>query len=147
MNPGIIVVLCAVMMTGCASIKHWFHRSPPVVLSAAERYELVSDSTALLTTAYQSGDTTLSVEGTQRDPLASDFETALRKAGFAVATTSDAPLKVAHIRAVSVVPDGILLRISVGDEWGADRLYHRANKMLMPETGFSVRKQGGQNNG
>jgi hypothetical protein len=135
--PAIALIVCAIVWSGW----HWAHREPASVaaLAPAERAVLVADSTGLLCAQFLPAKTTLHIVGGPKNLLAPELEASLRQHGFAVRVGAPAEDKTARIVVVPVDHDGLLLRLAVAQDWGADRLYRRVPAGVVPETGFAIR--------
>jgi hypothetical protein len=138
---ALVLILTALSLSACATMSH----HDAVVLSTSERAVLVKDCAALLTDSFLPAKTTVCFVCDPKDELATDLQASLREHGFAVLSEPNDQSKKTYIQVISVGPDGVLLRLNVSADWGADRLYHRDATGLLPESGFTVRNGDTQN--
>lgn len=126
----------ALAFAGCATVP----LTPP--LTESERQTVIADTAALLAEQFAPASTPLrfaqSAKPTKPLALDDDLAVALREKGFAIGEARDAAL--CSLTIVPVESAAVLLRVSIGDEWGAVRLYNRDPATgLSPDSAFNVR--------
>lgn len=131
-----VFVAAVLAFAGCATVP----TTPP--LSESERQTVVADTVSLLAEQFAPASTPLrfaqAAKPSKTLPLDEDLAVALREKGFAVGEARDAAL--CSITIVPVETDAVLLRVAIGDEWGAVRLYNRDPATgLSPESPFNIR--------
>jgi hypothetical protein len=101
---------------------------------------------AILTEQFQPAKTSVCLVADEEDILTKDLQAAMRAAGYAVVTDEKAKDDRSTIYAYMMDPGTILLRLSIGARWGADRLYHRElDGGVSPLNGFTIRNGGTKN--
>lgn len=130
------LALAVLSLAGCATVP----LTPP--LADAERQTVIQDTAALLAEQFPAASSPLRFavpsDPKKADPIAEGVAAALREKGFAVGEARDASL--CNVSLDPVDTDGVLLRIAVGDDWAAFRLYQRDPAAGMTaESGFTIR--------